>query len=87
MNWKIEDAQQNWSTVLQAAAQEPQLIYEQDRLIAAIVEPEAFQEFLAWKQQHSGLPQALKELRQICLEENYTLDIPPRQDRPEPFVQ
>jgi hypothetical protein len=33
------------------------------------------------------LAQALAELRRICAEENYTLEIPPRQDRSNSFAE
>jgi len=51
MNWKIEEAQQKFSEVIDATVAEPQLIYNQDKLVAAVVEIEIFQEFLAWQQQ------------------------------------
>jgi sigma54-dependent transcription regulator len=34
-----------------------------------------------------NLAQALAELRQICAEENYTIEVPPRQDRSNPFAE
>ncbi|MCZ8223949.1 MAG: hypothetical protein O9324_08315 [Microcystis sp. LE19-84.1B] len=34
-----------------------------------------------------NLVQALAELRQICAEENYTIEVPPRQDRSNPFAE
>ncbi|MEH2194860.1 MAG: hypothetical protein V7K98_19750 [Nostoc sp.] len=64
---------------------EPQLIFKQDKLVAAIVEPKLFQAFLAWHQQQkvSSFADAFAELRQICAEENYILETPARcSDRP-----
>jgi hypothetical protein len=60
----------------------PQLIFKQDKLVAAIVEPKLFQEFLAWHQQRktSSLADAFTELRQLYVEENYILDISTRRD-------
>ncbi|MFL9455623.1 MULTISPECIES: hypothetical protein [Nostocales] len=45
-----------------------------------MVEPELFQELLEWKNQHHkySLANAFAELRQICVEEDYTLEIPAR---------
>jgi hypothetical protein len=37
--------------------------------------------------QPPSLTDALTQLRHFCAEENYTLEIPPRQDRPNPFDQ
>jgi len=51
MNWKLDEAQQKLSLVIDAIASEPQLIFKQDELVAAIVEPKLFQEFLVWYQQ------------------------------------
>jgi 2-succinyl-5-enolpyruvyl-6-hydroxy-3-cyclohexene-1-carboxylate synthase len=88
MNWKIEQAQQQFSQLISDANQEPQLIYNQDQLVAAVVEPELFQQFLEWKHQHHkpSLADALTELRQICVEEDYTLEVPPRQARFNPLI-
>jgi hypothetical protein len=88
MNWKIEEAQQKFSELMSAAVSEPQLIYNDDKLVAAVVEAELFQDFLAWQQQQRkpSLADAFAQLRQLCAEENYTLEIPPREDRFNPFV-
>jgi uncharacterized protein (DUF952 family) len=88
MSWKFEEAQQHFSDLIQAVEQEPQLIYRQNQLIAVVVEAEAFQKFLQWQQQQTQRPlsQAFAELRQICEEENYTLEIPQRSDRLNSFA-
>jgi hypothetical protein len=80
MNWKIEEAQHKFSELMSAAVSEPQLIYNHDKLVAAVVEAELFQDFLAWQQQQSkpSLEDAFSQLRQLCAEENYTLEIPLR---------
>ena len=88
MNWKIEQARQKFSELISAAVVEPQLIYNQEQLVAAVVEAETFQEFLAWQQQHrqSSLADAFAQLRQLCAAENYTIEVPPRTDRPNTFA-
>jgi PHD/YefM family antitoxin component YafN of YafNO toxin-antitoxin module len=88
MSWEIEEAQQHFNDLIQAVEQEPQMIYRQDELVAVVVEAEAFQKFLQWQQQQSQRPlsQAFAELRQICEEENYVLEIPARGNRPNPFA-
>jgi hypothetical protein len=88
MNWKIEEAQQKLSELINAAVTEPQLIYNQEKLLVAVVEAELFQDFLAWQQQQrqSSLAASFIQLRQLCEEENYALEIPPREDRFNPFV-
>jgi hypothetical protein len=89
MNWKIEEAQQKFSELMSAAVSEPQLIYNHDKLVAAVVEAELFQDFLAWQQQQSkpSLADAFSQFRQLCAEENYTLEIPLREDRLNPFSE
>jgi hypothetical protein len=85
MNWKIEEAQQKFSELMTAAVSEPQLIYNHDKLVAAVVEAELFQDFLAWQQQQRqpSLADAFTRLRQLCAEENYTLE---RGDRSDFFI-
>ncbi|MEA5594172.1 prevent-host-death protein [Rivularia sp. UHCC 0363] len=90
MNWKLDEAQQKLSLVIDAVTSEPQLIFKQDELVAAIVEPKLFQEFLVWYQQQKtpSLADAFTELRQLCAEEDYILDIPARQgERHNPLAE
>jgi hypothetical protein len=57
-------------------------------LVAAVVKAEVFQEFLVWQQrQKPSLANSFTELREICAEENYQLEIPPRRDRLNPFAE
>lgn len=88
MDWKMGEAQQKFSELINAAIEAPQLIYNQHQLVVAVVEAKIFQEFLAWQHQcnKQSLANALIQLHQICEEEDYMLEIPPRQDRPNPFV-
>ncbi|MCC5640770.1 prevent-host-death protein [Nostoc sp. CHAB 5844] len=83
MKWTLEEAQKQLSLIINATSQEPQLIYTQEQLVAAIVDPELFQEFLNWRQQaaKTSLAQVFKELQQLCIEEDYSLEIPARSDR------
>lgn len=88
MSWKIEEAQQHFNDLLKALEKEPQLIYCQNQLVAVVVEAEAFQKFLQWQHQQTQRPlsQSFAELRQICEEEKYTLEISNRSDRFNPFA-
>ncbi|HKV08020.1 MAG TPA: type II toxin-antitoxin system Phd/YefM family antitoxin [Thermoanaerobaculia bacterium] len=87
MNWKIADAKQKFSELVKAAEEEPQWIYNRDKLVAAMVPAETLKEFLDWRQsrEERSLAEAFEDLRRICEEENLTLKIPPRQERPNPF--
>ncbi|NEP48223.1 MAG: prevent-host-death protein [Moorea sp. SIO3C2] len=87
MVWRIEEAQQKLSELITATATEPQLIYDHNQLVAVVVEAKTFQEFLAWRQQcqKPSIAEAFAQLHQLCVEKNYTLEIPRRQDRPNAF--
>ncbi|HIK30651.1 MAG TPA: DUF2281 domain-containing protein [Oscillatoriales cyanobacterium M59_W2019_021] len=69
----------------------PQFIYDRDRLVGALVNAETFQQYLAWQQQQNepadNLSDRLAELQQACKEENYTLEVSPRVDRPNAFLE
>lgn len=56
--------------------------------MAVVVEAEMFEEFLTWRKQHEkiSLADVFKELRQIAAEEDYILEVPCRQDRPNLFA-
>ena len=87
MDWKIAAAKQNFSELVKAAEEEPQWIYNRDTLVAAVVPAVILKEFLEWRRQKEGrsLAEAFEELRRICADEELTLEIPPRQARPNPF--
>ncbi|HLP90423.1 MAG TPA: prevent-host-death protein [Nostocaceae cyanobacterium] len=83
MKWTLEEAEKQLTSIIDATSQEPQLIYTQEELVAAIVDPKLFKEFLNWRQKtaKTSLASAFKELQQLCTEENYSLEIPARSDR------
>lgn len=87
MNWKIADAKQKFSELVKAAEEEPQWIYNRDKLVAAMVPAGALEEFLDWRRRKKerSLAEAFEDLRRICEEEDLSLEIPPRQERPNPF--
>ncbi|HKH46858.1 MAG TPA: type II toxin-antitoxin system prevent-host-death family antitoxin [Thermoanaerobaculia bacterium] len=87
MNWKIAEAKQKFSELVNAAESEPQWIYNRDKLVAALVPAEDLREFLEWRRQKQGetLGDAFAELRRICEEEDYALVVSPRHERPNPF--
>ncbi len=94
MSWNIDEAERHFSEIITAVSQTPQLIYRHNHLIAAVIRADLFQEFLQWqtkqpaqaKQQPPSLAHAFAELRQLCAEENYSFEIPTRQNRPNPFA-
>lgn len=88
MHWRIAEAKQRFSELIHAVTKEPQLIYNRNQLVAVVVQAEMFEEFLSWQRQREqkSLATAFSELRQIAEEEDYTLEVPYRQDRPNPFI-
>jgi len=87
MNWNIADAKQKFSELIRAAEDEPQWIYNRDKLVAAVIPAATLQDFLAWRNaaERPSLGAAFAELRRICEEEDYKFELPPRQERPNPF--
>lgn len=87
MDWKIAEAKQRFSELVKAAEDEPQWIYNRDKLVAALVPAENLQEFLDWRREKQGetLGDAFAKLRRICEVEDYTLEVPPRRERLNPF--
>jgi hypothetical protein len=83
MRRNVSEAKQRFSMVVRSAANEPQLIFNRDRLVAAVVHGETLEEFEEWRRQRfsASLGERLAELRQIATEEGYVLTVPERQDR------
>lgn len=89
MNWKVAEAKQKFSELVKAAGDEPQWIYNREKLVAAMVPAVILKEFLDWRQRREKrtLGDAFAELRHLCEEEDYVLELPPRRDRPNPFPE
>lgn len=70
-----------------SARDEPQLIFNRDRLVAAVVDAESWQAFQAWqeRQRRVSLAEAFDELQGIAAEENYELEVPKRLGRANDF--
>lgn len=90
MTWNIAQAKQRLSEVIRLAAEEPQMIYNRDRCVAAVVDAETFRQFDEWRkrQQQMTLGDWFAELRRIAAEEDYELPTLPRSavGRPNAFV-
>lgn len=79
VRWTIANARHNFPTLVDLAAREPQDIYRRDELVARVVPPEHAPPV------KPSLADAIAELQRICAEENYTIEVPPREPRPNPF--
>ena len=53
MSWNIAQAQQHFSDVVKQSADEPQLIYNRNRLVAAVINAEQFSSFQTWRQRQN----------------------------------
>jgi prevent-host-death family protein len=56
MNWNIAQAKQHFSDVVKQAATEPQIIYNRNTPVAAMIAAEDLAEYRAWKDTHPGKP-------------------------------
>ncbi len=88
MRWQIASAKQQLSEVVRQAAQEPQLLFNREHLVAAVVGEEVWREFDAWRavRVRPSIAAALDEVRRITAEDGYELETPIRGDRANPFV-
>jgi prevent-host-death family protein len=92
MNWNIAQAKQRFSDVIKKAAEEPQVIFNRDRPVAAVIGVEEFAAFEKWRKIQANprtLADEFAELRQLMRAEGYEdgFELPPRQDRPNAFVE
>ena len=86
MDWTIGQAQRRLADVIEQAAEEPQWIFRGNQLVAAVVDSEAFEEFLDWwnRQSRRTLADAFEELRRIRGDE-VALEAPDRRNRSAPL--
>ncbi|MGH8563391.1 MAG: type II toxin-antitoxin system Phd/YefM family antitoxin [Gammaproteobacteria bacterium] len=90
MRWNIAQAKQNLSEVVRNATTEPQLIYNRDRLVAAVVGAETFEVFRTWQgraEGRSSLADRFADFRQIAESEGYVFELGSRSDRHNPLTK
>ena len=94
MHWNIAQAKQHFSDVVKQAAIEPQIIYNRNTPVAAMITAEELAEYRSLK--HAASAPAKKslldhfaEMRQILIDAGDLngLEIQPRVDRPNAFVE
>ena len=83
MIWKIAQAKKRFSEMIHKAKKEPQMIYNRNNIVAAVVSAEEYEEFKKYKNkiESDSLESAFSELREICTEENYEIILPERKNR------
>ena len=82
MVWKIADAKQRFSEVLRRAEREPQVIQNRDRVVAVVMSPSAAKQALNGAA--PSMRDALADLRRVCSEADYALEVPERATRDVP---
>ena len=60
MNWNIAQAKQHFSDVVKQAATEPQIIYNRNTPVAAMITAEDLAEYCAWKESRSSKPSLIE---------------------------
>jgi len=87
MNWTIDSAKQHFTEPINQAVQAPQPIFHDKQILVAVSDAQTFQAFEQGQRTQKRSPaNAFEELRQLCLEEEYTLEIPNRYDRENAFI-
>jgi PHD/YefM family antitoxin component YafN of YafNO toxin-antitoxin module len=87
--WKVSDAKEKFSEMVRQAAKAPQLIFNRERLVAVVLAPAAFEKLESWERarEKATLAEAFVELRRLCSEESYALEVLPRADRDNVFAE
>ena len=83
MIWKIAQAKKRFSEMIHKAKREPQMIYNRNNIVAAVVNAEEYEEFKNYKRkmESDSLENAFSKFREICTEENYEIILPERKNR------
>lgn len=87
--WTIARAREKFSELLRKAQSEPQPIYNRDRLVAAVVDAESYEEFARWRAERKAktIADSFAELRKITAGEDLPLEAPAREDRENAFAR
>ena len=81
--WLTGEAKQQFSEVLRRSREEPQRIFRRDRLVAAIISAEDYEDYASWREAKSRrtLGDAFDEVRELCARYDYELETGDRSDR------
>lgn len=81
VRWTIASARQDFPTLVDMAAHEPQDIYRRDELVARVVAPDP-----GSAPRRPTAAELIANIQRVCAEENYELPVSPRTTRPNPFA-
>lgn len=84
--WKISEAKARLSEVVSNCVEEPQILYNRQKPVAALVDMDEYEAFLAYKQstKKPTMEELFAELREINKVEPEMDELPPRTNRPVP---
>lgn len=87
--WKISEAKARLSEVVSACVDEPQVLYNRKKPVAALIDMDEYEAFLEYKQskQKPTMRELLDELREINQTEPEMEALPPRTSRPVPHFE
>jgi prevent-host-death family protein len=86
--WKISEAKARLSEVVSNCVEEPQVLYNRQKPVAALIDIEEYEAFLAYKQstKKKTIAEMLDELDEIKKLEPGDFELPPRTSRPIPYL-
>ena len=86
MKWNVATARDKWDDLLKKSREEPQLIYDDEELVAAVIAAASYHDLSKWSREAKGsLGRDLASIREMFREESYELEIPPRKNRQSSF--
>lgn len=87
MDWKLGQAKQSLSEVVELAAHEPQRIFKRDKPAVFVVDFAMYQQFAEFRAELSArsIADAFADLRGIMARERYELPVPARTNRKRSF--
>ena len=83
ISWHIGTAKQQFSEVVRRAQTEPQMIYNRNQLVAAVVCPDLVDKAQGTPSSRSArtLADLFAEFREVCVDEDYELQVGERRNR------
>jgi prevent-host-death family protein len=84
--WKIAEAKAKLSKMVASAVEEPQLLYNRKKPVAAVISMQEYEEFIAYKkaEKKPTMVEMLKKLDAIKKLEPGDFELPARTNRPTP---
>lgn len=85
--WKISEAKARLSEVVSSCVDEPQVLYNRKKPVAALIDMEEYEQFLEYQQskKKKTIAEWLDELEEINKHEPEMDELPPRTSRPVPY--